>query len=161
MKTVAQFVASLMIPGLCFAQSLGRSTQRSSESYVLQCQGVTSAYTSLKEGKPRTIAEKSTDMLRIVRRGDLLQVQVNIARYSSMDPQAKKALDQPDPYRIVAETGEGFVAMFVNGSTTSHMLTIDRSLSYGIWVESGFSFLPPQSEPISTTVSLACTKEKE
>jgi hypothetical protein len=91
----------------------------------------------------------------------VLEVQVNVPRYSSADPKTRKILEKPDPYRIVAETGEGLVAVFVNGSTTLHTLTIERSLTYGIWTESGFSFLEPQSEPISSTVSLTCTKQKE
>jgi hypothetical protein len=78
-----------------------------------------------------------------------------------MYTQSRKILEEPDPYKIIAETNEGFVAIFINGTTTLHTLTLDRSLSHAIWVESGFSFLPPQGEPLSFTAALTCTKEKE
>jgi len=96
-----------------------------------------------------------------MRYGRLLNVQVNATMYRSMDKNTRDILQKPDPYKITAETGEGFVAVFVNGSTTLHTLTINRALTYGIWTESGFSFLEPQSEPISQTVSLTCTQEKQ
>jgi hypothetical protein len=163
MKIATQLLAALITPGLCIAQSSSSGSQRNHTNYVLQCKGVTTTTTSLKEDGPQAITQKSTDELRIVRHDGLLDVQVNIARYRSMNERTKKFMDKPDSYRIVAETtGEGFIATSNKGSIMPlfRVLTIDRSLTYGTWTESGFTLLlEPQSEPTSTTVSLACTKE--
>lgn len=154
-------LSALIAPSLLKTPSAFTQTRHKvAITYVLQCRGVTITSTSLKKDGPKVSVDKSTDELKIVRYGRLLRVQVNAASYRSMDKKAQELLQQPDPYKITAETGEGFVAAFVNGSTTLHTLTIDKSLTYGIWTESGFSFLEPQSEPISQTVSLTCTQEK-
>ena len=165
MKRTQQFatLAVLIVSSIAtsrhdFAQ--GRST-RQSLMYVLACHGVTSASTSLKDDGPKAVTGKSTDFLHIERYGRLLKVETNFSQYNGMDPKAKEILQTPDSYRVVSETGEGFVATFINGITTLHTLIINKSLTHGIWIESGFSFLEPQSEPISETVSLACTQEKQ
>jgi hypothetical protein len=154
-------VPSLVSPNFAFTQKHINQSGEYVPSYVLQCHGVTSASTSLKQDGPKASTDKSTDELWITRYGRLLKVQVNAKMYRAMDRNTREILQKPDPYKITAETGEGFVAVFVNGSTTLHTLTIDKSLTYGIWTESGFSFLEHQSEPISETVSLTCTQEKQ
>lgn len=78
-----------------------------------------------------------------------------------MDHHTRQILQEPDAYRITAETGKGFVAVYTGGTTTLHTLTINHSLTRGVWVETGFSFLQPTSEPISYSVSLSCTETKE
>jgi hypothetical protein len=150
-------IPSLMKPRTAFTQK----SQTAKPIYVLDCHGVTSSSTSLKRDGPKAAIAKSTDELRIARYGSLLKVQVNSASFQSADKKTRELLQQPDNYKITAETGEGYVAVFVNGSTTLHTLTIDKSLKNGIWTESGFSFLEPQSEPISSTVFFTCTQEKQ
>jgi hypothetical protein len=150
---------SLLLCSMSFAQSPSKHV-RTSADYVLGCRGVTFTSTALKQDGPQAKAQKSSDVFRIARYGRLLKVEVNVGQYHPMDTQSRKLLEVPDPYKIVAETGEGFVAVFVNGSTTLHTLTIDRNLTNGIWTESGFSFLEPQSKPISDTVFFTCTREK-
>ncbi len=144
-------------PTVAFTQK----AQLTAPSYTLQCHGVTSTSTSLKQDGPKAITGKGTDELRIARYGQTLRVQANPAMYNSMDRKSKAILQKPDLYKITGETGEGFVALSVIASTSLHTLTIDRSLKYAIWTESGFSFLEPQSEPINYTVFLTCTQENQ
>jgi hypothetical protein len=153
----ALFVSSAVACVPAFAQK----SQAAKPSYVLQCHGVTNASTALKQDGPKATIDKSADVLRIARFGRIVRVQVNAASYQSMDRKAREILQTSDPYKITGETGEGFAAVFIDGSTTLHTLTVDRSLTYGIWTESGFSFLQPQGKPISNTVFFTCTQEKQ
>ncbi len=148
---------SLLLCSISFAQTSSKRAERKAD-YVLKCHGVTITSTALKQNGPQAKAEKSKDVFRIARYRGLLKVEVNANQYGSMDQQARKILQAPDTYKIVTETREGFVALFIDGSTTLHTLTIDRKLTDGIWTESGFSFLEPQSEPISDTVFFTCSK---
>lgn len=158
LKVIAVLISLLLYP-ISPAQTTSKHAQLKAD-YVLECRGVTFTSTALKQDGPQTKTEKSKDVFRIARYGGLLKVVVNTDQYRSTDSQVRKILQTPDSYKIVVETGEGFVAVFINGSTTVHTLTIDRKLANGVWTESGFSFLQPQSEPISDTVFFTCSKEK-
>ena len=125
----------------------------------VHCKGVSSVTTKMIATGPDVKKEDSKDEIWLSRRGSGLLVQINPDNYSTLDAKTRRGLQEPEQYRIVGETGEGVTAIHVAAfPTTEHTLILRSDNKRALWIETAFSFLPPQSEPVSTTVTFNCKR---
>ena len=152
---LASLLASLNKAAFC-------QTPRVNVPDKLHCVSVTSVITRYGNNGFFVQQEKSADEFVLSRRNNKLLVQVVPKFYSELESKTRTLLLEPEVYTIIGETGEGLTATEVKANQTSEdTLILKRDLSRAVWIETAFSFLSPQSEPLSHTVSLNCGEIKQ
>ena len=166
MRSTARMILlteSILILMASFTQSLAQTRSSTSATILavpVNCHGLSMTTLTVEDGKPKSSVAKSSDKMRIVRHNRTLAVVVNGEEGdTTLDPEIKKALQEPDIYTITSETREGLASILSESLyPTVHTLVIDPSGTKALWTESTLWWTEPIGRPTSTTVLFTCDK---